>query len=127
MCPLKAVVDLSFCECSVFGSCKKKVSFRIFIFVEFVSGFACVGQYILRLQGGTSMNSFGNLIAGRRESALNSFQLSSILFRFCDFRRLFFSGLGAFGCQCNTVNKGTVWNFCTKTSLNTQRTPGVRE
>lgn len=44
MCPLKAVVDLSFCECSVFGSCKKKVSFRIFIFVEFVSGFACVGQ-----------------------------------------------------------------------------------
>lgn len=43
MCPLKAVVDLSFCECLVFGSCKKKVSFRIFIFVEFVSGFACVG------------------------------------------------------------------------------------
>ena len=73
---------------------KKKVSFRIFIFVEFVSGFACVGQYILRLQGRTFMNSFGNLIAGRRESALNSFQLSSILFRFCDFRRLFFLVLG---------------------------------
>ena len=65
MCPLKAVVDLSFCECSVFGSCEKKVSFRIFIFVEFVSGFAFVGQYILRLQGRTSMNSFGNLIAAR--------------------------------------------------------------
>ena len=46
MRPLKAVVDLSFCECSVFGSCKKKVSFRIFMFVEFVSGFAFVGQYI---------------------------------------------------------------------------------
>ena len=92
MRPLKAVVDLSFCECSVFGSRQKKVSFRIFIFVEFVSGFAFVGQYILPLQGRTSISSFqGDLRAGRREFALNSFQLSSILFRFCDFRRLFFS------------------------------------
>ena len=57
MCPLKAVVDLSFCECSVLGSCKKKVSFSIFIFVEFVSGLAFVGQYILRLQGRTSISS----------------------------------------------------------------------
>ena len=27
MCSLKAVVDLSFCECSVFSSCKKKCLF----------------------------------------------------------------------------------------------------
>lgn len=127
MCPLKAVVDLSFCECSVFGSCKKRCLFAFSYLLNLFPVLLVLVSTSVRLQGRTSMNSFGNFIAGRRESVLNSFQLSSILFRFCDFRRLFFSGLGAFGCQCNTVNKGTVWNFCTKTSLKTQRTPGVRE
>ena len=109
MCPLKAVVDLSFCECSVFGSCKKSV-FSHFHICSICFRFCLCWS-----------------LHSPAESALNSFQLSSILFRLCDFRRLFFSGLGTFGFQYNTVNKGTVWNFCTKTSLKTQSTPGVRE
>lgn len=73
------------------------MSFRIFIFVEFVSGFACVGQYILRLQGRTSMSYFqGNLRAGRRESAL-LFSYHPFYFGFVIFVDFFFSGLGTFG------------------------------
>ena len=68
---------------------KKKVSFRIFIFVEFVSGFAFVGQYILRLQGWTSMSSFGNLKTGRRESAL-LFSYHPFYFGFVIFVDFFF-------------------------------------